>query len=335
MIVVEKVSTREGFGRLGDDWNSLLAESAANTLALTWEWLSTWWDVFGEGRELYLLVVRDDEQLIGIAPLSRRAIRHYGVLSYRRLEFLASGEDEADEICSEYLDFILRRGREPEALTSLFDFLREWEADWDELLLTNIRADSKSLALLRDICRTSGLRCGVVRREQSSYLALEGDYELLLATLGRKFQRNLRRERRIAERSGGQLHVIDSADGFEENFETLRRLHQACWTERDQPGVFASALFNRFHREIAPQLLHNGWLKLFIYFLAGEPVSALYSFVYERKLYYYQSGFARRAGPLASPGTLVQACAIEDAFKSGLNEFDFLKGDVEGYKSRW
>jgi len=101
MITVEKVVTREEFKGLAAAWSSLLQESASDTLFLTHEWLNAWWEVFGSERELYILLVRDSEELIGIAPLIRREVRHYGLLPFRRLEFLASGEDEADEICSE------------------------------------------------------------------------------------------------------------------------------------------------------------------------------------------------------------------------------------------
>lgn len=335
MITVEKVVTRESFGGLASVWNSLLRESASDTLFLTHEWLSVWWEVFGGKRELYILVVRDGEELIGIAPLLRREVRHYGLLPFQRLEFLASGETEADEVCSEYLDFILRRGREPEALEHIFTHLRANSAAWDELLLTNISADSPNLALLERICEAAGMKSSILRKQKSSYLSLDTDFESYLATLGKKFQSNLRRERRVAEKHGGHLRIIDSTDGFEENFEILIRLHQACWTGRGRPGVFASERFTRFHKEVARVILRHGWLRLYVYLLGDEAVSALYAFVYNGKLFYYQSGFAPKRAPLYSPGTLIQSHAIEDAVKSGFREFDFLTGAEHGYKEKW
>ncbi|HEX8889979.1 MAG TPA: GNAT family N-acetyltransferase [Pyrinomonadaceae bacterium] len=335
MITVEKVLTREGFSGLASVWNPLLRESASDTLFLTHEWLSVWWEVFGGKRELYILLVRDGEELIGIAPLLRKEVRHYGLLPFRRLEFLASGEDQADEVCSEYLDFILRRGRELEALEHVFRTLRANSAEWDELLLTNVSADSTNLALLEKICEAAGINSSVLHKQNSSYLTLDTDFESYLARLGKKFQSNLRRERRVAEKHGGHLRIIDSIDGFEENFETLISLHQACWTERGEPGVFASERFTRFHKAVAPVILRNGWLRLYVYLLGDEAVSALYAFAYNQKLFYYQSGFAGRRAPLYSPGTLIQSHAIEDAVKSGFREFDFLTGEEHGYKAKW
>jgi len=213
--------------------------------------------------------------------------------------------------------------------------LRANSAEWDELLLTNVSADSPNLALLEKICAATGINSSVLHKQNSSYLTLDTDFESYLARLGKKFQSNLRRERRVAEKHGGHLRIIDSIEGFEENFETLVGLHQACWTERGQRGVFASERFTRFHKSIAPVILRNGWLRLYVYLLGDEAVSALYAFAYNRKLFYYQSGFAAKHAPLYSPGTLIQSHAIEDAVKSGFREFDFLTGEEHGYKAKW
>ena len=134
---IEIVINEDEFAALAKEWNQLLEQSASNTLTLTYEWLSSWWEVFGEGRELYILLVRDGEELIGIAPMLKRTVQHYGVLPFRRIEFLASGEEEADEICSDYLDFILLRGRETEALDCKMRNIYEIDTDWDEVLLTD------------------------------------------------------------------------------------------------------------------------------------------------------------------------------------------------------
>src|SRR5262245_32961357 len=98
MLRVDKITNMEGLAGLRPVWNSLLAESASRTITLTWEWVTTWWEVFHEGRELRVLVVRENDEVLGIAPLLRRVTRYEGLLHCRRLEFLGSGEDEADEI---------------------------------------------------------------------------------------------------------------------------------------------------------------------------------------------------------------------------------------------
>ena len=82
MITVQEVTTRTGFEQLEPEWNALLTRSASNNIVLTFEWMSTWWQVFGDrGRQLYILVAREGDNIVGIAPLLRRTIRHYNLLS--------------------------------------------------------------------------------------------------------------------------------------------------------------------------------------------------------------------------------------------------------------
>lgn len=57
------------FETLRPEWNPLVQQSGADTPFSVWEFLATWWDVYGTGQ-LWLVCVRDDSgKLIGIAPL--------------------------------------------------------------------------------------------------------------------------------------------------------------------------------------------------------------------------------------------------------------------------
>jgi hypothetical protein len=208
-LSIEKIIKEEEFEALAQEWNELLRRSASNTLTLTHEWLSTWWEVFGEGRELYILLVRDGKQLIGIAPMLKRTVQHYGVLPFRRIEFLASGEDEADEICSDYLDFILKKGREEEALKTIFTYIHEEDSDWDEVLLTDMSGESPNQPLLKSFCENSGTRLQTMRDELCVYLKLPVTWDELLKNLKKPFRWKINRDRRAFAAYGGKLKVVN------------------------------------------------------------------------------------------------------------------------------
>lgn len=338
MLRIETITTSEGLRALEPVWNPLLRESRSDVVTLTFEWLSTWWEVFNEDRELYILLARDGEAVIGIAPLLKRTVQHYGVLPFRRLEFLASGEDEADEICSEYLDFIVKQGREAEVMRAFFEFLREDE-DWDEILLSDVMGESASLALLRTLCDAQGTAMQTVKEQTAIYLPLAGNFQQVLQNTSSSFRRKVKQDRRTFAANDGSVQIIKNTEAgleaFEKGFATLKRLHQARWTSRGKPGVFASEKFTRFHRLLAPKALRRGWLRLYIAAQQGEAFAAIYNFIYNGRAYYYQSGLQVNAGKLISPGVLLQSFAIEDAIHSGLREYDFLKGEPGSYKSKW
>ncbi|MGH9797955.1 MAG: GNAT family N-acetyltransferase, partial [Candidatus Polarisedimenticolia bacterium] len=95
-------------------WDALLEQSPTHGVFLTWEWLATWWKHLSGGRELRVLCARDGEELVAIAPFALRPAGVAGILPLPRLEFLGSGS-----VASDYLDVIVKRGREREATEAL------------------------------------------------------------------------------------------------------------------------------------------------------------------------------------------------------------------------
>jgi CelD/BcsL family acetyltransferase involved in cellulose biosynthesis len=334
MLSIEKITNREGFAQLASEWDILLQKSAANTVALTHDWLLTWWDIFGEGRELCVLTVRDGAQLVGAAPLLKRRALRFGIPCWR-LEFLGSGEDEADEICSDYLDFIAERDREGEVFSALFGFLRD--DDWDEIVLKEVRADSPSLAWLQEKLPgdlASEWKSEFTPNGEAVFLPLPATWAQFMEGLSRKLRMRVRQERRMAEQQSCEFVVVSDVAHFEEAFASLVELHQKVWTARGEPGVFASDKFTRFHRALAAKVLPKGVLRLFLIKIEGRAIAALHTFVYDEKVFFYQSGYDADA-VIRSPGTVVRNYAIEHCIAEGLREWDFLKAEPGSYKYQW
>src|SRR5437867_7030779 len=116
---IEIVERADRFADLRREWNDLLRASSSDCLFLTWEWLYTWWKHLAEERKLFLLLVRSGEELLAIAPLAVNSNTLVRLFPLRALEFLGTGS-----VGSDYLDLIVRRGRERLALDVLCDFLR-------------------------------------------------------------------------------------------------------------------------------------------------------------------------------------------------------------------
>src|SRR5262249_34976111 len=96
----------------------LLKSSASDCIFLTHEWLSLWWKHLSEGRRLSIILVRENNGLIGILPLAERPAQ-YSRMMPRTLEFLGSGV-----IGSAYLDAIIASGREREVAGIFADYFQ-------------------------------------------------------------------------------------------------------------------------------------------------------------------------------------------------------------------
>ncbi len=317
---------------LAPDWEQLLTTTGHLSICLTPAWLTTWWDIFaGPERELCAISVWDGRRLVGFAPLQRTLHRYYGVIPFPRIAFLGTGEPEAEEVCSEYLDLLAVPGAEAPVADAVWKCLGD--ATWDEMVLAEMPEGSPMLsALLHAVGATAGVPS---LREDSpaTVLPLRGGWDDLLSGLGPSTRYRIRRALREFEQHGKLLEVTQPAE-FDRWFDRLACLHQARWAARGKPGAFATERFRAFHRRFAALAMPRGWVRLLFLEWDGELVAGHYLFEYANRLWFYQAGI--RPFPIAGtgPGMLLHALAIRDAAARGLGEYDFLKG-VAGHKRQW
>jgi CelD/BcsL family acetyltransferase involved in cellulose biosynthesis len=125
----------------------------------------------------------------------------------------------------------------------------------------------------------------------------------------------------------------DKIGTVKEAMNVFFRLHQKREVAKGDYGVFSNQLYKNFHMEVANAFAENGWLALFFLTFNDKPVSSVYAYEYNGKLYAYLSGFDTEYSHYR-PGYLVIKNLIQYAIRKNLREFDFLRGE-EQYKMRW
>jgi len=171
---------------LDSAWRELLQRSDTNEPALAPFWLRAWWRVFGEqgGRTLRVLSMFDGDRLIGLVPLLARRHWYRHGLPFRRLELLGSGEDEEDEICSEYLGVVAERGREAEVTAELANALAKLRlGEWDEVVFPSMRGESRAARMLLEALERAGLAVEASVTADCPYIALPATFDDYLARL--------------------------------------------------------------------------------------------------------------------------------------------------------
>ena len=68
-LQVEIIDNVEGFDRLREEWQGLHARTVPRNVFSSFVWSRSWWRTFGTGRRPFLVVVRDRERLLALAPL--------------------------------------------------------------------------------------------------------------------------------------------------------------------------------------------------------------------------------------------------------------------------
>jgi CelD/BcsL family acetyltransferase involved in cellulose biosynthesis len=333
---VERLSSEDAFSTLRPEWDRLLARSRSATVALTWEWLATWWELYRGSAELAVFTFREaDGSLVGLAPFAIKSRRTWGGFRVRRVSLLGTGEPRQEAICSEYLDLVATTVHEREVVEALARHLAgTWRVGWDEIVMSSVRPGSAALAL-HAAMEAMGFRGATFETERCPTLRLpeneRGVAGLLSPRLQRKlayYVRKLEEEGRVELTSCGEEADLNSA------MADLIALHQQRWTGRHRRGCFASERFTTFHRRVAPALLRQGRLALYSLTVGGRVVYVLYGFRDGTRLLAYQSGFDPSFAPRVSLGLVMLGLCLGRAVAEGIREWDFLRGE-EAYKLHW
>lgn len=327
MTMIETIADEASFEKLKEEWNELLQASSSNCVFLTWEWLHTWWKHLSKGRRLNIIAVRCGRELTAIAPLVVRPHRLSGLFPFRSFEFLGAGGGGAD-----YLDLIIRRGKERLALQALAKHL----ADENLMLeLTHVNRNSCYAAELAVQLSRRGWIFSDIQVSVCPFINLFGhSWQSYLATLGPRHRYNF--QRRFKNLTKGTEVRFEQALSEEQRRKALAilvSLHEMRWQEREESDAFNTPSLCSFHEELSQLALQRGWLRLFVLWVDGRPAASLYGFRYHRRFYFFQSGFDPSYGK-HSVGLVTMGLAIKSAIEEGAEEYDLLNGDEE-YKFHW
>ena len=312
-MTVEIIDSSRRFDALHGDWTDLLEASSAESPFLTWEWLNAWWTHLRGSRRLAIVAVRRGGQLIAIAPLS---VSRGRLGFFSRLELLGTGCAGSD-----YLDAIVRRGCEPEAVPALV----EWVRSQNRALHLEHLAPNALLSRLTAPLTEGGWAVRHASHDVCPFIRLAGrSWDSFRVTTRRRL-RSLEKKFR--------LRFEPAADGAmrERALTKLFAFHEARFGARG--SAFQTDALRAFHLDVTDRASKAGWLRLYTLHLDDDVAAVMYGFAFKGRFYFYQHGYDARLRSY-SVGRAVVDISIRAAIDEGLSEFDLLYGD-EAYKSAW
>jgi CelD/BcsL family acetyltransferase involved in cellulose biosynthesis len=232
------------------------------------------------------------------------------------------------EQVSDSLDALVVSGRETEFWS---EFLRSSRDLFSAgpLFLPNLVEESPAISCLPRVCADLGFSFLREEMDQSPFIPLPSSFDEYLLALGKKERHELRRKiRKAVETTPGlSFRVTRTREEFERDFPSFLSLHRKSSPDK---AVFMDDRMEGFFREMAEGFLSADRLRLA--FLSGNSgdLASAFQIVWNGALLLYNSGY----DPVhreASPGMVLLARCIEDGIRSGIREYDFLRGR-ERYK---
>jgi CelD/BcsL family acetyltransferase involved in cellulose biosynthesis len=309
-------------------WNNLLEKSAIHVPFLRFEYLSAWWETRGGGEwpeesELVIILAFEDDEMVGIAPLFCTADES----GKSHLMFIGSHE------VSDYLDFIVEPNRLDAFLTGLFDFLTQHEnaPDFEVIDLYNLLSDSPTLALLEQSAADRGWQHQDDVLQPAPYIPLPGDHDTYLMAIDKKQRHEIRRKLRNVEQSlmVSDLYILDDEDRLHADTQAFIDM----MAQDPNKKAFLTEAMQKHLHHTARAAFENGWLHLAFFTLDGNKAAGNMSFLFNNKLWLYNSGWEWNYRDF-SPGWVLLANLIQWANDHQIEVFDFMRGN-ERYKYKF
>ena len=327
-MLVTLIRNSTGLTALKELWQPLLNRSRPNHVFMTWEWFFAWSQHFMQGRELFILVVQDKGEILGILPFML-FIQSKETFKIRYLHFIGFRFEQA---WNDWIDIIA--DRKLEVLRAALEYLKTNQHLWDYLDLWQIPEDSDTTAILADLAPRAGFTFKKEPFATCPYLPTTSSWEMYYnASPLKKVRADIERQiRRLNNKGDLKVQWIETSN-LETDLESLFDLYERRWNALNQRAMFSQEVYRSFYRTLSKvfptEILDCSFLKL-----DGKVIAAHFGFRYNHKLYFCTPTFDPDYAEFG-PGKILLRYLIENCFTDpNIHEFDFLAG-AEAYKFQW
>ncbi len=322
MYKTEIISSFKEFQELGSIWDQVLEESYSHNIHLQYEWLFNWYKCFGKKSQLSIILIKEKEKIIAIAPLIIIKQTYKKLIPYKQLVFIG------DKIL-DWGDFIVLTNN-----VSVYEkiFSEIFKLKFDEILLHNLPPNSLAIKYLKN----NFTQFKAKLKEHSPCLFINTsnqDWSHYYKTTSFKFVRkDLRRCYNNINKYNWHLEmsVLDDVP-FE--IDKMEVIYNKSQERKNRFSHFGMENYKLFLLNVIEFFKKKNQVRLFYLNINEKPVAFYLCFIYKNVLYFYNTGF----DPLYSkfsPAKILMKEVIHYGFNNGISEINFMRGFSE-YKTKW
>ena len=300
------------------EWNSLQELDPNSNVFATPVWNRVWWEEFGSEKDLMVLTMRRDDEVVALVPLYRTE-----EAGRRVLRFVGGVE------LTDYLGPICSMEDRDDVARALVEWLRRTDTEWDELDAHCMPVPFGFAEFLVDWADRAQFDFSLEQEETSAVLKLPSDWDAYLEGLGSKNRHELRRKRRRLGRDhpDARFRTADS-ETLEEDLQTFFEMHRGT---EGMKGHFMRPEIASFFERVARAFAPLGWLRLDFLEIGERAVASTFGFRHGHTFYLYNSAYEPEAARVSPGFVLVSELVKESIEDDEIRTFDFLRGP-ERYK---
>jgi CelD/BcsL family acetyltransferase involved in cellulose biosynthesis len=301
---------------LAPEWEDVHRADPTATPFVAPGWGLAWMRHLGRETEPWLVTVRDQDRLVGLAPLALERRRG------RRILRLV-GKEPGD-----YWDVLSAPEHRDAVAGAVAKELSRLEDRWDVFFLNGQPGDSATRAV-------AGQRALRVRGRAPTpcpLIALPDDFDEYLRLLPASHRGNIRKHLRRLDRGDVVLREVTDARELDRAVARWHELHVKRWETLSEPidPTHLKSSFREFvldaMRALVPQDLANVWE----FSVDGEVVGVYVNLIDENAFYWYLGGFEPSCARLGI-GKMSIGHGIRWSIETGRRYFDLTRGE-ESFK---
>jgi CelD/BcsL family acetyltransferase involved in cellulose biosynthesis len=326
-MIIEQIKDFDVFLNLEKDWNRIVKNSAHNTIFYRHEWFRCWWRAYGKNKQLFIVTIREGEELICLAPLMITKGK-FRSLPVWKVEFIENDE-------SPRCDFILSQEKDRlKLIKSIVEFLLKSNQSWDLVFLRKIPKDSKTCKYLMNICSNEGLRVCMNQSLKSPFLRIACDWETFYKSTSQRFKKRIRSNRNRLKRLGAiSFENYTGQKSMEQVLPEIFAVGKKSWKEKINKSISSTDQNRIFFSKIYTETSSNKWPSVWLLKVNDNAVAFEFHLHYEGEIHALRSEFNETYREY-SPGSVLESYIVENIFRNGLKSYD-MGGSADNYKTRW
>jgi CelD/BcsL family acetyltransferase involved in cellulose biosynthesis len=323
---VEEVTSVAQFMALRDVWRQVLDKSQQHTPFLTYEWFQCCLTGYLGHKDLFVLVIRDGSEVLGIAPWWRYHDVVRGI-PVHRLGFIM-GPDTPE------VDFISQQGQRAIVLETVLNHCFSLRKDaWDMLTLSQWPIESPHYSVLEQILQQKhqAFCKGIVSK--TLYLPIQKEWEAYLQTRSLKFRKTYRNiMNRINKLNNVEIQCIrQNVTG--DIWQDVLSVSKKSWKFQAEIAIASQSEAERFFEVLTDMASQQGWLFVWLLKVDTFPIAMEYDLAYAGRVYALRADFDESYKEL-SPGSFLEYHIIKYLFEKGYCEYNLGPG-LNAYKFHW
>jgi hypothetical protein len=300
------------------DWRLLIESMEHAEIFDGWEWNRLYLQrIEGEGVSLFVVVVYEGRQCIGIAPLC---------LTHKRVGFMrANLLQPIDPGNKDYCSFYLHKDyNQTLILKRMIQQIVIHQSSWDYMELRNFNSKNKMTFSVQQLL-SEAMDTYVEHYEITPYV----NYSLLpqTQTQSSRLKSIERKERKLLKEHKVQFKINQTFN--REVWERFVEIHRKNW----QQSILGKPEYLAFYEELFETLGLQGQLECSYVEIDGCIAAVHMGFNTPHKTYYYIPAFDYAYAETGA-GLILLKRMLEHYRLAGKEEFDFLRGE-EAYKFYW